>query len=284
MISKHFGYLFPAFTAALILLSLSGCSSTAQLPSNWNNSEMKIDGDFSDWENSLHAIKDEGVSLGFKNDDKNLYICLLTTDRGKMMQMMRSGFIVWFYPENGDGKVFGIKYPMPVSMLNMDDNERQNFNRELFQPEKMNDMFTKMLERKTEFQIINEDNFPLGQYSLQNKEGIKAKLGYKEDRFIYELQVPLETAKKYTYQIASLPGEKLKIKFETLESQFGNLRGGNIGMGRGMRPGVGERGEGEGEDEGQRPEGGMKRGEGGRFSRPEPFNYQVEIQLQQQQK
>ena len=267
-----------------LVIFFSGCSSTEKLQSNWNNSKMKIDGDYSDWVNNLHAIKDEGVSLGFKNDDKNLYICLMTVDRGKMMQMMRSGFIIWFYPTESDGKIFGIKYPMPVSMINMDDNEREDFNKELFQPDRMNDMFTKMLERKREFQIINEDNFPLGQFDLENKEGIKAKLGYKEDRFIYELQVPLKDAGKYNYEIAALPGEKLKIKFETLESQFGGMRG--EGRGIGMRPGGGERGVGVGEDEGedQRPESGRRRGEGGRFSRPEPFNYEIEIQLQQSQK
>ncbi len=279
MIAKRINYFFLVLTALyLIAVLITGCSSTEKLQSNWNGSEMKIDGDYSDWENSLHAVKDQGVSLGFKNDDKFLYLCLITTDRGKMMQMMRAGFVIWFYPEKSDGKGFGLMYPMPFSMLNLDRDEQQDYNKELFQPDKMNDMFKKMLGEKNEFQIINQDKFPLGQYPLENKEGIKAKLGYNADRFIYELQIPLGTQKKYEYEVASLPGEKLKIQFETLESQNEGTRG--EGRGRGMRPHGGERGNGE-ESEGRRPEGGMRKGEGGHFSRPQPFNYEVEILLQQ---
>jgi len=193
--------------------------------------------------------------------------------------MMRSGFIVWIIPQKGDSKIFGIKYPMPLSLLNLDRVERQDFNKDMFQPEKMQEMFTKMLNEKNEFQVINEDNFPLGQYGLENKEGIKAKLGYKAEQFIYELQIPLGENKNYLYQIASLPGDKLKIKFETLESEFGGVPG--EGMGRGMKPPVGGAPGGEEEDP-KSASGGMRKGEGGKFSRPEPFNYKVELQLRKQ--
>ncbi len=279
MLSKKANYIIIPIALFFVIESFTACSSSANLQSKWANTEMKIDGDFPDWENSLHAIKDEGVSLGFKNDDKFLYLCLMTVDQGKMMQMMRSGFIIWFIPQNDDGKIFGIKYPMPHSMLSLDREERQDFNKDLFKPEKMQSMFSKMLGEKTEFQIINEESFPLGQYGLQNKEGITAKLGYISERFIYELQIPLGTSNNYSNSIASQPGEKLKIKFETLESEFGGMLG--DGMGTRMKP-PGGSSPNEKEAEGQRADGGKRRKEDGQFSRPEPFNYVVQLQLQKQ--
>jgi len=280
MIVKRVSYFFLVLTVIyLVLILISGCGSAEKLQSNWSESEMKIDGDFSDWENSLHAIDGEGVSLGFKNDNKSLYFCLITVDRGKMMQMMRSGFIVWFIPQNSDSKVFGIKYPMPLSLINLGREERQDFNKDMFQPEKMQEMFSKMLNQKNEFQIINEENFPLGQFGLDNKEGIKVKLGYVSERFIYELQVPLRT-NNYSYSIAAQSGEKLKIKFETLESEFEGMPA--PGMGRGMRPpGRGTPRE-EDEKDPKSNRDGKNKDNDGKFTRPEPFNYEVELQLHKQ--
>lgn len=280
MILKRISYFFLVLTAIyLVVILISGCGSAEKLQSSWNGSDMKIDGDFSDWENNLHAIEGEGVSLGFKNDNESLYLCLITVDRGKMMQMMRSGFIVWFIPQNNNSKVFGIKYPMPLSLLNLGREERQDFNKDMFQPEKMQEMFSKMLNQKNEFQIINEENFPLGQFGLDNKKGIKVKLGYASERFIYELQVPLGT-NNYSYRIASQPGEKLKIKFETLESEFEGMPA--PGMGRSMKPpGRGTPGEEDEKDIDSSP-GDKKRVDNGKFTKPEPFNYLVELQLHKQ--
>ena len=136
----------------IIVFSLSGCSSTAELQSGWDAGAVKIDGNISDWENGLHPVKDEGVSLGFKNDDKYLYICLVTNDRAKIMQMMRAGFIVWFTPQSGNPETFGIKYPMPPSLLGKD--ERESFNKELYQRGSRDNVFDKMLKEKKELQII----------------------------------------------------------------------------------------------------------------------------------
>lgn len=253
-------------TASLILLIaiiVSGCGSSAKLQSNWDYNEIKIDGSPNEWQSGGFIIKDENVSVNFKNDEKFLYMCLMTNDRGKMTQMIRSGFITWFIPESGDSKIFGIKFPMQVSLLDKD--ERQEFNKELFRPDELQKQFSKMINGANEFQIINNEKFPLNQYSAENNEGIKVKLGYDADRFVYELQVPIESNENFTYKIAARPGEKVKVKFETLESEFGEMP--EAGRGRG------------GFGMGQRTDR-MRSGEGPKFTRPEPFNYEVEVTLQ----
>ncbi len=262
---------FSIIISSIIISSLFyGCGTTAQLQSSWNNGEIKIDGNPSEWQSSAFMVEDEGVILNFKNDDEFLYICLITNNQGKMTQMMRSGFIVWFDPNSDESRIFGIKYPMQVSLI--DREERREFNKQIFRDGDMKNHFTKMIEDAKEFQILNENNFPLGQLPIENNEGIKVKLGLDSERFVYELQVPIELSKQYQNRIAARPGEKVKINFETLDYEFDGIPSG------GMKP----RGEREGFG-GQRPQGGMRRSEGKQFEKPEPFNFKAEILLQKQE-
>jgi len=275
---KYFWLMIALLAGSVIFF---GCSSSAQINSGWNNIGVKVDGDPAEWNTSGYIVKDEKVSLNFRNDDKFLYICLMTSDRSKVMQMTRSGFVVWFYPENNDEKIFGIKFPMQVSLL--DKNEKQEFNKDLFRPDEMQTQFNKMILDANEFQVINEDKYPLNQYSIENNEGIKAKLGINSDRFIYELQVPIESQENYTYKVAVKPGDKVKVEFETLESENDEMPG--SGMGKGMPPGGGGPGDtddsGGNDSQGPQRGGGMRKGESG-FSKPEPFNFTVELQLKKQ--
>ncbi len=261
---------FSVIISLIIISSLFyGCGSTAQLQSTWNNDEIKIDGNSSEWQSSAFMVEDEGVILNFKNDNEFLYLCLITNNRGKIAQMMRSGFIVWFDSNPDESKVFGIKYPMQVSLLDRD--ERREFNKEIFRDGDMKNHFVKMIEDAKEFQILNEKYFPLGQLPIENNEGIKVKLGLDSERFIYELQVPIETSKQYQNKIAAGPGEKIKINFETLDYEFDRIPLG------GMKPPSEREGMGS-----QRPQGGMRKGEGKQFEKPEPFNFKIELQLQKQ--
>ena len=258
--------------AALFSLSiLSGCSGDKELISGWTNQQIKMNGETSDWQNNLEYMKDYNVAVGFKNDNKFLYICLTTNDFTKVFPMFRGGFITWFKPEN-DGKTIGIKYPIHN---NSNNNEQvPNSQEEIYNRRNPGEFIKRMLDRQNEFQILNEDKSLLSDVPLDNKEGIEAKLGYHSDRFIYELKVPLSD-NKYSYKISALPGEKIKIKFETEEPERRNFGGEREG---GMRM-RGEGGERSGFG-GERPEGGrefgMRNGNRGSF---EPLNFSVELTL-----
>jgi hypothetical protein len=94
--------------------------------------------------------------------------------------------------------------------------------------------------------------------------------------------VPIESQENYAYKIAAHPGEKVKVEFETLESENDEMPG--SGMGKGMPPGGGEPGDTDesGVNDSQGPQrGGMRKGESG-FSKPQPFNFTVELQLKKQ--
>jgi hypothetical protein len=266
-------YIFIISFLSLIIL-VNGCSSDKELISDWTNKQIKIDGETSDWQSNLVYLSDDNVALGFKNDGKYLYICLTTNDFTKVLPMFRGGFIIWFEPENG-GKTIGIKYPMHNILNNSE--ETPNLNERIYDRGNPSAFIEKMLERQNELQVLNEDKYPLTDIPAESNEGIRAKLRYHSDRFIYELQMPLND-NKYAYKIPALPGEKVKVKFETEETESKDFRGERSGSVRISGGEGGERPEGFG-GEGRR--GGMRPGmnKGGSFK---PLNFSVELTLKKE--
>ena len=259
----------------LFVIVAAGCSSVKETTSNWRTNEIKIDGDISDWQNTLESVPDKNFAVGFKNDDKFLYISLITNDRMKIMQMFRTGFITWFTPTVGSGKIFGIKFP--ISNKEMEGEQPQEMNRENFQRDNGDNMekrFAKLLSQQQELEIVNKDKFPMNLLSLENKEGIRAKLGYYANHLVYELQVPLASSGNYSFPVDVAPGEKVNIRFETekidLESSRGSMREGeSMPRGGGQMRGGGQRGGGR-----------MRQGMPG-FQNSEPINYSFDVVLQQ---
>jgi len=269
---KNNFFLIPAFLS--IIFILGGCSAGVEMNSSYYDKEIKIDGDPSDWNNEIQPIKDKKFSIGFKNDDKFLYICLTTNDRSKIMLMTRAGFIVWFEPENGSKNAFGIRYP-----LSLDQSEPQplsQMNREGMPGENMDKIINKMLIEQNEFQVINKEKFPLTEFPILSNEGIDVKLGYHSNQFVYELKIPLAKNSQFPFAIDALPGEKVKVKFETEEVKFENTRGnGNMPEGEMRQP----RGGAGGRRGGSGGNGGMRQGMGGRGNSFEPIDYTVELKL-----
>jgi len=263
---------------AIFLFVIAGCSSVKETTSFWNNYEIKIDGDISDWQNSLMSIPDKKFAVGFKNDDKFLYVSLITDDQMKIMQMLRNGFITWFTPDGKSDKTFGVKFPM--SNNDLKEEQLNNMNRENFLLDKRDNLekqFTQLINQQKELEIINKEKFPLSLMPLVNKEGIKAKLGYSENNFVYELQVPLKTDENYTYQIGTTPGGKVNIRFETEQIDSENIR--NAMKERSSM----QRGEGDIPSAQREGTGRMRQGSAG-FQKQEPINYSFDVILQQQPK
>lgn len=257
------------FLSVIVAIS---CSSLKETTSSWRNNEIKIDGDISDWQNTLEAIPDKKFAVGFKNDDKFLYISLITDDRMKIMQMFRNGFITWLTPNGDNDKKFGIKFPL--SNKENGAAQFQEMNREMIMPENIEKIITKLLNEQKEFKIINKDKFPLNLFSLENTEGIKLALGYKANNFVYELKIPLASS-NYSTKINSLPGDKVIVYFETEKSEFENT------IGRAPESEVTQRGGNQMPGGGQRNRRGMESRTPGNF-KLEPIDYSFNVLLQKQ--
>ncbi|MFC2076770.1 hypothetical protein ACFLT7_06785 [candidate division KSB1 bacterium] len=236
--------------AILLLLSavvLGGCLQ-AKLDSEWADREVSIDGGDSDWSGcAVYYDKDSKTSISVLNDNDYLYLLVDSSDRSIMRQMITGGLALWFDPEGGRAKTFGIslKVERPGGMVGDLSSERPSID---------------------ESQLRLELNYPgakkrfsLGVGEAANR-GLKLNLKRSAGWFLCELQVPIERNDKQPYAIGQIAEGELGIGFST-EGRVGRLeklkdgdrddgmdgiggRGGMGGMGgggrgMGMRPGGG---------------------------------------------
>ena len=200
----------------LIIFTVTACSSVKYI-SSWNDNNITVDGDQSDWTNKLKYIEDERAAVGVFNDDNNLYLCLTTDDRGKIMQILNLGMTLWIRPDKDNEKTFGIRYPLIPDDFDLRDMRRRQKN------DSDADYLKKMLkgyqEKQNELQIVNEDNYSLYAYPVSNTSGINIKLGESMRQLVYEISIPISGNSKSEFSVDLFPGDNLTIGFETNEFQ-----------------------------------------------------------------
>ncbi len=223
---------------AFIFLSFIGfgCSGGTEIQSTVNNNDIKIDGSSSDWGTSLNYVKDDNIAFGFKNDNENLYIGIVTSDKTKIMRILSMGLTVWF--DAGKDKL-GIRFPLrpePGEMQNV----RMQQNGE--EPPESGERIKNAIAKRTDLQIINKDELPLYTDRADKGPDFIAKLGYDNDQLVYELKIPLAN-NKLAERIFNTGTGKVEINFVTGKFEMGNFPGnkpgGNFG---GARPHSGNMG------------------------------------------
>ena len=226
----------------LLLIFLNGCGDE-EIKSMWNNNSIVIDGNQADWLGKLKYFPDQKAGVGIANDGENLYLCLATSDTGRMFQLFVTGFTVWFNQPNGGEKI-GIRYPLTLEEAGgtMPRWNRQEGGRPDFQVR-----LDQFKSAQTELRIVNSDNFPLTSYNLKNDMGINIDVGYQLGLLVYEMKVPLKGNLVGDHILNLAPGDEFTLGFESGEFNRGSFKG------HGDRSGFGT---------GNPPEGGMGGGEG----------------------
>lgn len=232
---KNLSNIIPLFAILLITLFLSSCSSVKEITSSPAPGKIIIDGNPLEWENQLKYIEDQKCAVGFMNDNEYVYLCLETSDRSKIMKILSFGLTSWVEPN--DGKILGIKYPMQVSVdrIKMRPPEKGQF-QNMEDPEGMNKRVEELLLNQRELQIVNEDDFPLYAYPVNDPLGFQVALGLSMGKLVYELRIPYGANAAAPIIINAYGGENLIIKFETGKFSMPET-GTRGGMGGGMRPG-----------------------------------------------
>jgi hypothetical protein len=269
-------FMSPLFMVALVV-SVStltgGCSSTAELSSSWNDNQIVVDGHADDWGGHFFYLKDSHVSLGLRNDQDFLYVCLMSSEGQFRRQIMGLGLTVWLEPENG--KKWGIHYPIGFA----GQGERPSFNRGEGEGERdTTQAFGQLLQN---LEIVESGKDEHQQYSAIEVPGISVKVGSSQGSVVYELKVPLKESSDHPYAVGAGPESTVKLALETGKfegrSREGGMgeegRGGGGGYGGGGRGGFGGRGRG----------GGGRGGYGGRGmaggERPEPLDFSAVVHL-----
>ena len=237
----------------LAAFALAGCKEV-EIQSQWRTRPIAMDGSRGGWpEDVQYFDKESRMLVAIMNDEKNLYIRLVTRSETTRRMLVRAGFTVWLDETGAAEKKFGVQFPLA----------RQNRPRQTIPDHKPRTGMQEILaDSQYNLAILrgaagNRQTMPL---SKAEEMGIYARLSMQQSHLIYELKVPLS---------ASRASKTIAIGFEsgTLAGAAGRgmAAGGGMGGGRG---GGGRGGGGGGGKGGQRAGG-----------RPQPVEIWANVQL-----
>ena len=244
IIAKQFRIkvLRPAMAGFLLLATaffgLTGCSSFKMYvtKSLWPERQIVIDGKSDDWSGALSFIEKEQLSLGFYNDQDNLYLCLIAEGNFTRAQILRGGLTVWFDPAGGNKKIFGIRYPLGVSSPEMP------MPPEMENPQEMNEGFPGEAMKGLEIIRSKKEEPEMMEVAKAKENGLEVMVTPSSGMVVYELKIPLLTKEGQPLAVGAKPGATIGIGFETSKPNLSRMRRGGPGgiPGGGMgRPGMG---------------------------------------------
>jgi hypothetical protein len=247
-LSKGFKRVFSgrlsALSSILLLFTflLNGCSNgKLELNSDWRDREITIDGKNADWLGAMLFFEEDNISVGLLNDDNFLYICMIAEDQFIRAQVMRQGFTLWFDPDGGKEKIFGIKYPVGMKASGLPggiERDDQNLERAREAPRRpMN-----------ELEILGPGKDEVKKMLVEEAKGIDIHVEFSSGMLVYELKVPLIQSEQHPYAIGAEADSSVGIGLETAKMERPDMRSGMSGEGGrggptgGMRGGAGGRG------------------------------------------
>lgn len=257
------------FIVFLVTVMSFGCSSRLELSSRWRDRTIAVDGKDLEWHGAMTFVEKENVSVGFFNDTDYLYVSLTTPNRAILRQFMARGFTIWFDPDGGREREFGIRFPLGLMKTGlMMRNREQRPDRE-----SLREHFEKSL---VSLEIISPEEEAPRMVRVDELKGLEIKIGDPRENLVYEIKVPLRKDADHPYAIEAKTDNPIGVGFETAKIDLKALREGRgpdrVGGGRGGgRPGFGGR-------RGGRRGGGGKSGIG-RPPTAEPFELWVAVRL-----
>lgn len=195
----------------------AGCGSSLKLDSQWRDHEIAVDGQHEEWQGQMTYIEEEEMSVGFFNDADYLYISMRTASREIQRRFMALGFTLWFDPDGGQGKEFGIRFP--IGMIEMGMAMRQpDEQRDM---EAMRENFEKSLAN-LELHLPGEDEPRL--MRVTEAKGIEVGVGDPRQQLIYEIKVPLQKDDAHPFAIEAREDKPIGVGFETAQIDRSELR------------------------------------------------------------
>jgi hypothetical protein len=234
---RHFRPLLAG--AFIIPFVLSRCIPY-EYNSRWLDRAIAIDGLDDDWQAATVYVEKANVSVGMFNDSETMVLCLVSTDRRIGGRIMRGRLKVWFDPDGGQKKSFGIHFPagVPDGDPGRGGMEGEFPGSDSESPDL--DFFTP----QTDLEILGPGNNDIERMPADDARGIRVRTAVDSGRFVYELKVPLSKSESAPHAVGIGSKRQVAVGFE-IEDFTATGERGRMG-GRGMPPGGGDMGGGSG--------------------------------------
>jgi hypothetical protein len=195
--------------AFVLLIGLFSTCKKERLDSKWLSDTISIDGNDDEWQNAMTYLKDKDLNIGLFNDQDNLYLCLVVWNDKTQSRLVRHGLTVWFDNNGGTDKLFGIHFPLGRPEATAA-GENNNAGPDPFD-------FTNTLalvNAQKEIELINNvENSTIKMLAVESKR-VEAKIGYCNERLVFEFKVPLRTSDVWNYCIGTDTSRVIGIGFE----------------------------------------------------------------------
>lgn len=257
--SFRFSLMLLCAAISLLALTFFGCSSSLEMSSRWTNQELQITGDQSHWKDATIDIVGPDVSVGVRNDNTNLYVCLITSNRATQLQILGLGCITWFDTEGKKDKTFGIGFPVSGLLQGRRFPAREN-------PEELQRLID-AAQRQLEIRGPGEGE--RHRLSERDVPGVEVHLGFADGTLTYELKVPLQKSKEHPYAVQADLTKPLSVCFET----------GDLAEAMKGQPAVSSPSQSAGGSRGRGGRGGSAAGQGLGGDMPEPLKHWVTVHL-----
>jgi hypothetical protein len=276
--------------AAILGSNSLGAAAKAKLISEWLTTPVVVDGKATEWPSLVSIAKDVHYSIAVRNDDRTLYVALITSDAVTALQTLNQGLIVWLDAEGGSKKRFGLHYPIGRQAgpqggsrerygsgggqrggQGQTDEPQGQGNREaggyVGPPPDPEAVWNRAMSdgRLKTAELLGPEKDQVRTVMLEASQSIQAKIGRAEGMMVYELSIPLAASPEFPDGLGVRPRAIIGIGLETPERRaepagYGARGGGGMG---GAGGGYGGRGGGGYGGMGGRGGGGERGGRGG---------------------
>jgi hypothetical protein len=211
---RYAAFLFLSFFPFFVHMNCS----MLQLESTWKEREIVLDGKGGDWLGAKYYFEDSGISVGLINDERYLYVSVMTENPMVRAQIMQQGLTVWLDPKGGKNKTFGIKYPLG---RRGDEQEVEALDPQKMMDEKAREeMMKKFKEAMSELEVLGPDERVLAKMDIEEAKGIIVRLRDAAGTFVYELRVPLSSSPEYPYAVGVEAGDVMGVGFLSPELEM----------------------------------------------------------------
>lgn len=199
---------------AVSAAGLGASAKDAPIVSQWAESPPRIDGAADDWAGTELAPQTLGVQVGFKNDDKYLYVHFLFTDPKALTSVEATGMTLYFDLQGKKSKDHGINF----RRLQMTADEFIAFMEQKQGP--LPEAQKQQYRTNPRYFVFYYGMIGKGVKQIQpavEREGILPavfRYGRLEKALLYEFAIPLERAAELAPGIGTQPGQTVKVGFE----------------------------------------------------------------------
>ena len=200
-----------------VCLCVPACGSPT-IQGRWKDREIKIDGDYRDWESSLYHFEDAGIYAGVLRDETYLYLCVSSSDPARVRQALHGGLTVWFDATGGRKKSLGIRFPVGAPGPAGERPPRTGPGSE---PADSHGLLERFTGAQREIELLRDSSAPQ-RMLVADAAGFDVQIGLVDDVLTYELRIPLVASPESLCAIAASPVPMISVGLMT--TAFGGRR------------------------------------------------------------